>query len=55
MTFSEINHALASGSLEDIARAILAIEALPEYLREAWEEYLDRADPLPQAWHEVSR
>jgi len=55
MTFSEINLGLASGSLDEIARAILAIEALPEYLREAWEEYLDRADPLPAAWHEVGR
>jgi hypothetical protein len=54
MTFSEINHALSSGSLDEIAAA-LAIEALPDWMREAWEEYLDRADPLPRASHEAGR
>lgn len=46
MTFSEINLGLASPDLETLAKSILAIEALPDYLREAWEEYLDRADQL---------
>jgi hypothetical protein len=54
MTFSEINHALASGDAETIAAAILAIEALAPDLAECWAEWIERNDPLPSAWHEAS-